>query len=115
LPDIFALGGRLGPEGERRGAGSKLDPFIPKHLRPLDIEAGEDLSLLNIVSMGFRVCVGIAVVAAKNDLVPQGESVLSVAGTGWAGGGADTAIVVRAYPNAKKAYVIEIIGFPKKK
>lgn len=115
LPDDFGMGGKPGPDISERPKRSKLDGFLPKHLRPLDIEAGTDLSLLNILSMGFRVCVGITAVAVKYGLVPAGETVLSIAGTGWAGGGADTAVVIEANPNPKKCYVREIIGLPKNK
>jgi hypothetical protein len=113
--DILNISGTLGPEKERRTVKTKLDKFLPRHLRPLDIEAGIDLSLLNIVSMGFRVAVGIAAVATSNGLIPKGEAVLSIAGTGWAGGGADTAIIIQVDPNPKKCYVREIIGFPRMK
>lgn len=115
MPDILSISGTLGPENERRNMKTKLDAFLPRHLRPLDIEAGADLSLLNIIGMGFRVAVGITAVAVRNDLVPKGEMVLSIAGTGWAGGGADTAVIMQASPNPRKCYIREIIGFPKLK
>ena len=111
VDDVSGRGGTLGPSGERLSRKTKLDPFFPRHLRPLDIEAGADLSLLNIISMGFRVCVGITAVAVKNDIAPKGEIVLSVAGTGFAGGGADTALILQAHSNPKKCYIKEIIGF----
>lgn len=94
---------------------AKLRPFIPNHLRPLDIEAGADLSLLNIISKGFRVLVGATVVAVDRGLVPEGETVLSIAGTGFAGGGADTAAILRASGKARGCLVKEILGFPKLK
>ena len=94
---------------------AKLRPFIPSHLRPLDIEAGADLSLLNIISKGFRVLVGATVVAVDRGFVPEGETVLSIAGTGFAGGGADTAAILRASGKARGCSVKEIIGFPKLK
>ena len=115
LPDDFAIGGKPRPDVVTKKKRSKLDGFLPKHLRPLDIEAGVDLSLLNILSMGFRVCIGITAVAVKYDLIPSKETVLSIAGTGWAGGGADTAIIVEANPNPKNCYIREILGFPKSK
>jgi hypothetical protein len=74
-----------------------------------------DLSLLNIISMGFRVCVGIAVVSVRNGLVSEGKTVLSIAGTGFAGGGTDTAVILQAHSNAKACLVKEILGFPKLK
>lgn len=94
---------------------AKLRPFIPNHIRPLDIEAGTDLSLLNIISKGFRVLVGATVVAVNRGLVPEGETVLAMAGTGFAGGGADTAAILRAGGKARGCLVKEILGFPKMK
>lgn len=93
----------------------KVRPFIPLHIRPLDIEAGMDLSLLNIISMGFRVLIGSTVVAVDRKAVSPGELVVSVAGTGWAGGGVDTAAIVRAATDPKGCLVEEIIGFPSQK
>jgi hypothetical protein len=123
IPDILNIGEPWGlddkklPEQEDqwRNRRAQLSPFIPGHIRPLDIAAGIDLSLLNIISMGFRVLIGVAVVAAKNGLVPDGETVLSIAGTGFAGGGTDTAAILQARANPKACLVKEIIGFPKMK
>lgn len=100
---------------EWKATRAKLRPFIPNHIRPLDIEAGADLSLLNIISKGFRVLVGATVVAVDRGLVPEGETVLSIAGTGFAGGGADTAAVLRASSKARGCLVKEILGFPRLK
>jgi len=114
-PDILNIGEPRGLDEDKKLIRSKLSPFIPTHLRPLDIEAGMDLSLLNIISMGFRVCVGITVVSVRNGLVSEGETVLSISGTGFAGGGADTAVILQAHSNAKACLVKEILGFPKSK
>jgi len=97
---------------EWKATRAKLRPFLPNHIRPLDIEAGADLSLLNIISKGFRVLVGATVVAVNYGVVLEGETVLSIAGTGFAGGGADTAAVLRAAGKAKACLVKEILGFP---
>jgi hypothetical protein len=115
VPDILGIGASMSPDDERRRIKTNLDSFLPKHLRPLDIEAGTDLSLLNIISKGFRVCVGITSIATRNGLVPKGEMILSIAGTGWAGGGADTGVIIQSNPSPKKCYVKEIIGFPEMK
>jgi hypothetical protein len=114
-PDILNIGEPRGLDEDKKLIRSKLSPFIPSHLRPLDIEAGMDLSLLNIISMGFRVCVGITVVSVRNGFFPEGGTVLSIAGTGFAGGGADTALILQARSNAKACWVKEILGFPKLK
>lgn len=121
LSDILNIGG--GPSSENledaeedwKRRREKLSPFIPAHLRPLDLEAGEDLSLLNIISMGFRVAVGVTAASVKCNLVSQGDIVLSIAGTGFAGGGVDTAIIMEARANPKACWVKEIIGFPQSK
>ena len=115
VPDSLGLGKKHGETDSHPSAREKLSFLVPKHLHPLDIDAGADLSMLNILSMGFRVCVGITAVAAQNALVPTGATVLAIAGTGWAGGGADTAVVIEADPNPKACYVKEIIGLPKNK
>ena len=65
--------------------------------------------------MGFRVAVGVTVTSVKYGFVPKGELILSVAGTGFAGGGVDTAIIVEAHSAAKACWIKEIIGFPKLK
>jgi hypothetical protein len=65
--------------------------------------------------MGFRVLVGITVVAVNSGFVSEGETVLSISGTGFAGGGADTAAILRASSNAKGCLVKEILGFPRQK
>jgi len=115
IPDILGIGGTLGSGKEKRSTKTILDAFLPRHLRPLDIVAGADLSLLNIISYGFRVCVGITAVSVINGFVPQGRLTLAIAGTGFAGGGADTAVILQAHSNPKRCYVKEIIGFPKAK
>ena len=123
LSDVLNIGDPWGLDGENlsrfdaewKERRAKLRPFIPGHLRPLDIEAGADLSLLNIISMGFRVAVGVTVTSVKYGFVPKGELILSVAGTGFAGGGVDTAIIVEAHSVAKACWIKEIIGFPKLK
>ena len=123
MSDVLNIGDPWGLDGDKlsrideewKQRRAKLRPFIPGHLRPLDIEAGTDLSLLNIISMGFRVAVGVAITSVRYGYVPKGEMSLSVAGTGFAGGGADTAIIVEAQENAKACRIKEIIGFPKLK
>jgi hypothetical protein len=124
IPDYLNIGDPrgLGDESklserdlEWKARRAKLSPFIPDGIRPLDIAAGTDLSLLTIISQGFRVLVGATVVAVDNGLVPEGETILAMAGTGFAGGGTDTAAVLRAGRTAKGCLVKEILGFPKMK
>jgi hypothetical protein len=123
LEDVLGVGDPWGLDGERlnkideewKRKRAKLSPFIPAHLRPLDVEAGLDLSPFNIISMGFRVAVGVTVASVRYGFVEQGETVLATAGTGFAGGGADTAIIIEARANPKACWIREIIGFPKLK
>lgn len=123
LEDVLEFGDPWGLDGEKlsktdeewKRRRAKLSPFIPAHLRPLDIEAGADLSLFNTISMGFRVAVGVAAASVRYGFVEQGETVLATAGTGFAGGGADTGIIVEARANPKACWIREIIGFPKLK
>lgn len=123
LEDVLEVGDPWGLDGDKlnkidegwKRRRAKLSPFIPAHLRPLDVEAGLDLSPFNIISMGFRVAVGVTVASVRYGLVEQGETVLATAGTGFAGGGADTAIIIEARANPKACWIREIIGFPKLK
>jgi hypothetical protein len=52
-------------------------------------------STLRVLGQGMKVTCEIAVMAADAGLVRTDEEVISMAGTGSAGGGADTAIVVQ--------------------
>ena len=120
LEDVLNFGDPWGLDGkglnktdeEWKRRRAKLAPFIPAHLRPLDIEAGMDLSPFNIISMGFRVALGVTVAAVRYGLVEQGTTVFATAGTGFAGGGADTGMIVEARANPKACWIREIIGFP---
>jgi len=59
--------------------------------------------------------VGVTVVAVNNGFVSEGETVLSIAGTGFAGGGADTAAILRASSSVRGCLIREILAFPKQK
>jgi hypothetical protein len=105
VPDYLNFGEPLALREEQAARRSKLAPFgVADHLRPLDIDAGVDLSLFTIISQGFRVCLGCTILAAKNGLVPQGELVLAI-------GGKATALILQASSEAKTCLVKEIIGF----
>jgi hypothetical protein len=105
VPDYLNFGEPLALHEEQAARRSKLAPFgVADHLRPLDIDAGVDLSLFTIISQGFRVCLGCTILAAKNGLVPQGELVLAI-------GGKATALILQASSEAKTCLVKEIIGF----
>jgi len=105
LNDDLNFGEPYDLKNEQMSNRAMLIPFgIPEHLRPLDINTGTDLSLLTIISQGFRVCVGTTVIAVRNGLVPDGEKVLVFAGKA-------TALVLQAGSSAKKCFVKEILGF----
>lgn len=111
------LGDPRGLTKEQKYVREILSPFVSgiEHLRPSDFQAGADLSLFTIISQGFRICIVCAILAVKNGFIPEGETILSIAGTGFAGGGADTALILQAGSSAKTCLVREIIGFPKLK
>ncbi|MBS7641443.1 MAG: hypothetical protein QXJ19_00890 [Candidatus Bathyarchaeia archaeon] len=77
---------------------------VSPYVRPLDLAVGTDLSLLTIISQGFRVCVGITVLATKNGLIPEGEYVLAL-------GGISTGLILRASSDARRCLVKEILGY----
>ena len=105
LNDDLILGEPLNLTDSNATRRDLLAPFgIPAHLRPLDIDAGTDLSILTIISQGFRVCVGCTVLAVKSGLIPEGELTLAI-------GGMSTALILRASSNARTCLVKEIIGF----
>jgi hypothetical protein len=51
---------------------------------------------LRLLGQGIKVCVEIAVEACDAGLVPEGEEIIAVAGTGK---GADTVAIVQAHPS----------------
>jgi hypothetical protein len=105
VPDYLNFGEPLALHEEQAARRSKLAPFgVADHLRPLDIDAGVDLSLFTIISQGFRVCLGCTILAVKNGLVPPGKLVLAI-------GGKATALILQSSSEAKTCLVKEIIGF----
>lgn len=105
LNDDLMLGEPLALRGENVTRRDRLVPFgIGRHIRPLDIDAGADLSLFTTISQGFRVCVGCTVVAVKSGCIPEGATVLAI-------GGESTALVLRAGSKPKTTIVKEIVGF----
>lgn len=49
---------------------------------------------LKCFGQGMKVCIEIAAMAADGGLVPLGEEIIAIAGTGAGGGGSDTAVVL---------------------
>jgi hypothetical protein len=104
LNDDLHLGEPMSPDPQQKRMRDMLLPWVPAHIDPLSMDAGVDLSLLLILSQGFRVCVGCLVLAVKHDLIPEGERVLCLAGKA-------TALVLQAGKTARTCYVKEILGF----
>jgi len=77
--------------------------------------------LSRLMGYGFKTAVEITLLAAEAGAIPVGEEVVAIAGTGWLGGGADCAIIIRpsVLPDAwfidpeKGIEVREIIAIPR--
>jgi hypothetical protein len=104
LNDDFHLGEPMSPDPQQKRMRDMLLPWVPAHIDPLSMDAGMDLSLLLILSQGFRVCVGCLVLAVKHGLIPEGERVLCLAGKA-------TALLLQSGKTARTCYVKEILGF----
>jgi hypothetical protein len=105
LNDDLYLGEPLALGKEQDSRRSRLEPFgLARWVRPLDIHSGGDLSIFTTISQGFRVCVGCVIVAVKNGFIPEGATVLAMAGR-------STAIIVRAGSKPKTTIIKEILGF----
>jgi hypothetical protein len=72
---------------------------------------------------GVKTCIEVALIAGEAGALEWDKDAIAVAGTGWLGGGADAAIVVRPSPvyggaflkNERGAEVREIIAMPRVK
>jgi hypothetical protein len=103
LTDNFLLGEPHALGGKQMSSRAKLANFgLRPHVRPLDMDAGRDLSLLTIISQGFRVCVGCTAIATRNEFIPEGETVLAIAGL-------CTSLVLRAGSTVMTTLVKEIV------
>jgi len=79
--------------------------------------------LSRLMGYGFKTAVEITLLAADVGAIPIDEEVIAIAGTGWLGGGADCAVVVRpsVLPDAwfmdaeKGVEVREILAMPRVK
>jgi hypothetical protein len=72
-----------------------------------------DLRALDRVGVGVRVALVVSIVARLAGEIPPGEELLAFAGTGFGGGGADTAIVARAAETWADWRVPEILARPR--
>lgn len=73
----------------------------------------KDLSAIDRVGVAVRVGVTITAWATKCGAVPPDKDVLAIAGTGFGGGGADTAVVVRTGSRFSDFRVLEIVAKPR--
>jgi hypothetical protein len=70
---------------------------------------------------GFKTALEVVLIGAEAGAIPIDEEVIAIAGTGWLGGGADCAIVVRPSVIPKSMdverglEVCEIIAIPRTK
>ena len=79
--------------------------------------------LSRLMGYGFKTAVEITLLAADAGAIPNDEEVIAIAGTGWLGGGADCAIIVRpsVLPDSwfidpeKGIEIREIIAIPRTK
>jgi len=79
--------------------------------------------LSRLLGYGYKTAVEIALIAANVGAVPTDEEVISIAGTGWLGRGADCAIVVKPAVIPKGEFISpengievkEIIAIPRLK
>ena len=77
--------------------------------------------LSRIFGFGVKTCIGITLIAAEGGALEWDKEVVAVAGTGWLGGGADSAIVIRPSPVYEGAFlkneggleVREILAMPR--
>ena len=104
LNDDLRLGEPMSPSPGQKLMRDQLLPWMPAHIDPLSLDVGWDLSLLLIISQGFRVCVGCLALAVKHGLIPRGERVLCLAGTA-------TACVMEASASPRTCYVTEILSY----
>jgi hypothetical protein len=104
---------------ELKNLGVKICDF--KDYRPLH-EVGKDLvrSTFYTLGQGISVCAEIVLIAVDKGIIPAGEDVIAVGGTG---GGSDSAAVIRATSTvdmlgpdiSKRLEIREIFALPKKK
>jgi len=104
LNDDLRLGEPMSPSPGQKLMRDQLLPWLPAHIDPLSLDVGWDLSLLLIISQGFRVCVGCLALAVKHGLIPGGERVLCLAGTA-------TACVMEASASPRTCYVTDILSY----
>ena len=79
--------------------------------------------LSRLLGYGFKTAIEVALAAADIGAIPVDQEIIAMAGTGWAGGGADCALVVKPAGVFGKEFldvekgmeVREIIAMPRPK
>ncbi len=74
---------------------------------------GGSLAAVDRVGVGTRVALMASVWACHAGLVPPGVEALAIAGTGFGGGGADTAVVVGTATSWRDWRVLETVARPR--
>ena len=75
--------------------------------------------LSRTMGYGFKTAIEVAMMAAEAGAIPVDREVVAIAGTGWLGGGADCALIVKSAPIPKSTdvekglEVREIIAIPR--
>jgi uncharacterized protein len=72
-----------------------------------------DLRSVDCYGVGVRVTLCICVAAYLQGVVPPESELLALAGTGFGGGGADTAVVVRVAPRWPDWRLLEVLARPR--
>lgn len=72
-----------------------------------------DLRAIECIGVGVRVGVTVAMAAMMADELDPGAEVATLSGTGFGGGGADTALVVRTASRWRDWRVLEILARPR--
>lgn len=71
------------------------------------------LRALDCYGVGVRVAVTVSVAAHLTGALPTDKEVLALAGTGFGGGGADTAVVVRSAEHWTDWRLLEVLARPR--
>jgi hypothetical protein len=95
---------------ELRGLGATVLRLDWKRLSTF---ARVDFRALERIGVAVRVALCIAVAAHIDGALPAGEDAIALAGTGFGGGGADTALVVRPAAAWRDWRVLETIARPR--
>ena len=95
---------------ELQGAGATV---LRVDWRKLAAFTRNDLRALECIGVGVRVAVTIAIAAFLAEEVTAGLDMIALAGTGFGGGGADTALVVRTAERWRDWRVLETLARPR--